>query len=369
MFATRPDETIVPVRPEVQYVQCGDGYVAYEVFGAGPTDLLLLFADLTHLEHTWREPGEARFLTRLADVARVIRFDKRGFGLSDPLTGRPTLADRMSEVSAVLDIVGSDRTALLGIWEGGHMAMRYAFEHPKRVTSLVLYASGARHVSAPGYAMQPDRTTREAGILRTIEHWGDPNDDVPMRILAPSKVDDLAFRDWFAQLQRLGCSPGQYFETATWALDVDVREILGSIAVPTLVLHRTGDRFCPVENGRYLAAHIPGAQFVELDGDDHLPFVGDSDAISDAVEAFITGRITRRRRAANVVPGALRRNGVTRREFEVLDLVASGATNAEIAEELHISVRTVESHVSSLLQKLERQNRAGLIAAGLSSRG
>jgi pimeloyl-ACP methyl ester carboxylesterase/DNA-binding CsgD family transcriptional regulator len=357
------------VRPEVKYVQCGDGYVAYEVFGGGSTDLLMIFADLTHLEHTWREPSEARFLNRLADSVRVIRFDKRGFGLSDPLTGRPTLSQRMSEISAVLDAVGSERTALFGIWEGGHMAMQYAVEHPERVTSLILYASGARHVSAPDYEFQPDRATSEAGILRFIEHWGDADDDLPIQILAPSKIDDRVFREWFAELVRLGCSPGQYLETATWALDVDVREILGSIAVPTLVLHRTGDLFCNVENGRYLAAHIPGAQFVELDGVDHLPFVGDSDAISDAIEAFVTGRITRRRRAANVVPGSLRRNGVTRREFEVLDLVASGATNAEIAEELHISVRTVESHISSLLTKLESQNRAGLIAAGISIRG
>jgi pimeloyl-ACP methyl ester carboxylesterase/DNA-binding CsgD family transcriptional regulator len=354
--------------PEVCYVRCGDGYVAYQVIGEGPADLVVIFADLTHLEHAWRDPSNARFLGRLADTARVIRFDKRGFGLSDPLTGRPTLSDRMGEITAVLDAVGTERVALFGIWEGGHMAMRYAFEHPERVSSLVLYGSGARHVSAPDYDLQLDRATHEAGLLHLVAHWGDASDDLPYQLLAPSKVGDPVFREWFAELQRLGCSPARYLETATWALDVDVRDILASIAAPTLVLHRTGDLFCPIANGRYLADNIPGAQFVELEGNDHLPIVGDSDAIADAIEAFVTGRISRRRRAAHVVPVALREAGVTRREFEVLDLVASGATNSAIAEELHISVRTVESHISSLFTKLGSDNRAALIATGISTR-
>ena len=166
----------------------------------------------------------------------------------------------------------------------------------------------------------------------------------------------------------MGCSPGQYLESAIWALDIDVRHLLASICVPTLVLHRSGDLFCPIANGRYLADNIPGAQFIEFAGDDHLPFVGNSDDITDAIESFVTGRITRRRRAAHVVPIGLRGQGVTRREFEVLDLVASGATNAEIADDLHISVRTVESHVSSLLAKLGSESRAGLIATGIATR-
>ena len=368
MFASDRGDNLHVVHPEVRYASCGDGYVAHQVVGSGPTDLLVIFADLTHIEHGWREPAEARFLGRLADAFRLIRFDKRGFGLSDPLTGRPTLADRMGEITAVLDAVGSEKAAVFGIWEGAHMAIRYAVEHPERVTSLVIYGSAARSVSAPDYELQPDRATREAGLLYAIDHWGDAGDDLVIQMLAPSKINDRAFREWFAELQRLGCSPGQYLETASWAFDVDVRDLLASIDIPTLVIHRTGDRFCTVENGRYLAAHIPGAQFVELEGDDHLPFVGDSDAIADAIEAFVTGRIMRRRRAAHVVPVSLRSNGVTRREFEVLDLVASGSTNAEISEELHISIRTVESHISSLLAKLQSSSRAGLIAAGIATR-
>ena len=357
------------MQPEVRYVPCGDGYVAYQVVGDGPVDLLVLFADVTHLEHAWRDPSTARFAGRLSDWSRLIGFDKRGFGLSDPMVGRPSLAERMVEIEAVLDEVGSERTALFGVWEGGHMAMMYAAEHPERVSSLVLYGSAARHTSAPGYPFQPDRATREAALLYLIEHWGDPDDSLFVSILAASRVDDLPFRRWFAELQRLGCSPGRYLETATWALDNDVRDLLPAISVPTLVIHRTGDRFCPVENGRYLAEHIPTAQLVELEGDDHLPFTGDSDAITDAVESFVTGRIARRRRASHVVPATLRARGVTRREFEVLDFIASGATNSDIAEQLRISVRTVESHVSSLLSKLGTESRAGLIAAGIATRG
>ncbi len=356
------------VLPEIRYANCGDGYVAYQVVGEGPPDLLVMFAYLTHIEHGWRDPNSARFVARLADMAKVIRFDIRGFGLSDPLRGRPTLSERMGEMSAVLDAVDSQRVALLGLWEGAHMAIRFAFEHPERVSALVLYASAARLTSAPGYDLQLDRATTEAALLDLVAHWGDAAYDLPFQLLAPSKIEDSAFRDWFAELQRLGCSPGRFLENATWALEIDVRDILHAIEVPTLVLHRTGDLLCPIANGRYIAEHIPGAQFVELDGNDHLPMVGDSDAIADAIEAFLTGRISRRRRASHVVPVALREAGVTRREFEVLDLVASGATNTAIADELHISIRTVESHISSLFNKLGSDNRAGLIATGVAIR-
>ncbi len=355
------------MRPDVQYVRCGDGYVAYTAFGDGPTDLVLIFADLTHLELGWREPGLARFLGRLADWSRLICCDKRGFGLSDRITSSATIDDRVDEISAVLDDVGSERAALFGIWEGGQMAMAFAASHPERTASLVLYGSGPRNTAAPDYDLLYDRELVASAIQQQVEHWGEP-EALDLTILAPSRANDAAFRRWFAELQRLGCSPGQYLESAMWALDIDVRSLLASIMTPTLVLHRTGDLFCPLANGRYLADHIPDAQLVELEGDDHLPFVGDTDAITDAVESFVTGRIRRRRRAADIVPVALRRAGVTRREFEVLDLVASGATNTEIAEQLHISVRTVESHVSSLLAKLQSESRAGLIAAGISTR-
>jgi pimeloyl-ACP methyl ester carboxylesterase/DNA-binding CsgD family transcriptional regulator len=354
--------------PEVRYASCGDGYVAYQAIGQGPPDLLIMFAYLTHLEHAWRDPNSARFLGRLADIARVIRFDIRGFGLSDPLPGQPGLPKRMGEITAVLDAVDAQRVALVGLWEGAHMAIRYAFEYPERVSALVLYASAARFTSGPGYDLQLDRATTEAAVLDMVAHWGDASYDVPVQLLAPSKLEDAAFREWFAELQRLGCSPGRYLDNALWALEVDVRDILHAIAVPTLVLHRTGDLLCPIANGKYLAERIPDAQFVELDGNDHLPMVGDSDAITDAIEAFVTGRIARRRRASHVVPVGLRDAGVTRREFEVLDLVASGATNTAIAEELHISVRTVESHISSLFTKLGSDNRAGLIATGVAIR-
>jgi pimeloyl-ACP methyl ester carboxylesterase/DNA-binding CsgD family transcriptional regulator len=356
------------MEPDVRYVNCGDGYVAYTAFGDGATDLVLIFPDLTHLEFAWREPGAARFHARLADWSRLITCDKRGFGLSDRIATGATIDDRVVEISAVLDDVGSERAALFGLWEGGQMAMAFAASHPARTAALVLYGSGPRNTNAPDYDLLYDRELFEAALVDSVEHWGDP-DYVDLRILAPSRAEDPAFRRWFAELQRLGCSPGQYVESVKWALDIDVRDILPSIMAPTLVLHRRGDLFCPIANGRYLADHIPDAQLVELEGNDHMPMVGDIDSITDAVESFVTGRISRRRRAADVVPVALRRNGVTRREFEVLDLVASGATNTDIAGQLNISVRTVESHISSLLAKLQSESRAGLIAAGITTRG
>jgi pimeloyl-ACP methyl ester carboxylesterase/DNA-binding CsgD family transcriptional regulator len=368
MFATTPYASMKAMLPEIRYAKSGDGYVAYQTIGDRPTDLLVLFAYLTHLEHAWSDPNSARFLGRLADIARVTRFDVRGFGLSDPLNGKPDLSERMGEITAVLDAVGIERVALAGLWEGGHMAMQYAFENPERVSSLILYASAARLTAAPDYEFQMDHESAEAALLMLVEHWGDASFDLPYHLLAPSMIDDHVFRKSFAELQRLGCSPGRWLENARWSLDVDVRNILPLITVPTLVLHRKGDLLCPIANGRYVAEHIPGAQLVELDGDDHLPMVGDVEAIADAIEAFLTGRISRRRRASHVVPAALREAGVTRREFEVLDLVASGAANTAIAEELHISVRTVESHISSLFSKLGSDNRAGLIATGVAIR-
>lgn len=355
------------MRPEVQYARDGDGYIAYQVIGSGPIDLVVIFADLTHLEYGWKDAALARFMARLADWSRVIYFDKRGFGLSDPMSGHPTITERVSEITAVLDAVGSEQAALFGIWEGGQMTMAFAAEHPERTLSLVLYATGPRHCAADDYPYMVPRGIVEHALHRAVENWGDPA-KVDLRYMAPSLVNDVEFRRNFAELQRLSSSPAQYLETAMWTLDVDVRDLLPSISAPTLILHRTGDLFCPIANGRYLAEHIPNAQFVELDGDDHLMWAGDTDAITDAIEAFVTGRITRRRRAAHVVPVALREQGVTRREFEVLDLVASGATNPEIADALHISVRTVESHISSLFTKLDSTNRAALIATGLSTR-
>jgi pimeloyl-ACP methyl ester carboxylesterase/DNA-binding CsgD family transcriptional regulator len=355
------------MQPEVNYARCGDGYVAYTAIGDGPIDLFAIFADLTHLEHGWRDPGLARFLGRLADWSRLITCDKRGFGLSDRIAASATIDDRIDEISAVLDDIGSEQAALFGIWEGGQMAMAFAAAHPDRTSALVLYGSGPRNANAADYDLLYDRTVCEAALVAAVDHWGDP-DAVDLRLLAPSRADDPAFRRHFAELQRLSCSPGQYLENFRWALDIDVRDLLPSIMAPTLVLHRRGDLFCPIANGRYLANHIPDAHFVELEGNDHFPFVGDIDAITDAVESFVTGRISRRRRNAEVIPAVLRQSGVTRREFEVLDLVASGATNTDIADQLHISIRTVESHISALLLKLQSDNRAGLIATGISTR-
>jgi DNA-binding CsgD family transcriptional regulator/pimeloyl-ACP methyl ester carboxylesterase len=296
-------------------------------------------------------------------LVAAISFDKR-FGLSDPDDRAPTLAQRMIEIDTVLDEVGSEKTAVRRM--GGRHGDALRRRASERVSSLVLYASGARHTSAPGYELQPDRA-REAGPSYSVEHWGDPDDD--LSIVSSPRVESTITHS------AVGCrAPAARVQPRALSRDGQdghstlTRDVRRSIRFQ-LVLHRTGDQFCPIGNGRYLAEHIPDAQFVELEGDDHLPITGDSDAIADAVEAFVTGRISRQRRASHVVPAVLRERGVTRREFEVLDLIASGATNTDIAEQLVISVRTVESHVSSLLNKLGSESRAGLIAAGIATKG
>ena len=240
------------------------------------------------------------------------------------------------------------------------MAMRYAFEHPERVSALVLYASGARNVSAPDYDLQIDRATVRSGPTALRRALGRPRRRPPVSDPRTEqgrrpRVSGMVCRVATAELQPRQVSRNRDVgprRRRPRHPERDQRPDAG--ATP----HRR--HVLPVANGRYLADHIPGAQFVELDGNDHLPFVGDSDAIADAIEAFVAGRITRRRRATHVVPVSLRQHGVTRREFEVLDLVASGATNQAIADDLHISVRTVESHISSLFTKLGSDNRAAL---------
>ena len=274
------------MRPETKYAKSGDVSIAYQVVGDGPLDLIFVMGWVSHLDWFWEEPRFARFLRRLASFSRLILFDKRGTGLSDRAVGLPTLEERMDDVRAVMDAVGSERAALLGISEGGPLCALFAATYPARTAAVVLLASFARQLVAPDY---PWGDTLE-GRLRLIEHvereWGS---DVRLSARAPSLIQDERFRDWWATYLRMSASPGAAGALIRMNIAIDVRPVLPTIRVPTLVVHRTGDRSFPVGAGRYLADHIPGARFVELPGDDHLPFVGDQDAVLDAVEQFLTG--------------------------------------------------------------------------------
>ena len=245
---------------------------------------------VSHLEYFWKEPSFARFLSRLASFSRLILFDKRGTGLSDPVTRLPTLEQRMDDVRAVLDAVGSRHAVLLGISEGGPMCSLFAATHPAQTDALIMIGTYARRLRAPDYPWAPTRTQRDAFFKEIVDNWGGP---VGLADRAPSVAHDPAFRDWWASFLRMGASPAAAIALTRMNAEIDVRHILPTIRVPTLVLHRTGDRTLLPEEGRYVASLIPNAVFVELPGDDHLPFVGDQDSLLDEIERFLAGARTR----------------------------------------------------------------------------
>jgi class 3 adenylate cyclase/dienelactone hydrolase len=294
----RPAETVFPTdrifdqqqrgmseQPETKYARSGEAHIAYQVLGDGPIDLVWVPGFVSHVEYEWEHPRPARFFQRLASFSRLIRFDKRGTGLSDRLA-IPTLEERMDDVRAVLDAAGSSRAALVGVSEGGPMSLLYAATYPERTSALVLYGSYARRAWAPDhpFGIAPERMQ---GILETFEKdWGT---SVAMDIWSPSFLHDEAYKRWRATYLRLAASPGAATAVMRMNMEIDARHVLPSIGVPTLVLHRAGDRLTPVEQARHLAKAIRGAKLVELPGDDHTPYAGDMDALLDEIEEFLTG--------------------------------------------------------------------------------
>jgi pimeloyl-ACP methyl ester carboxylesterase/DNA-binding CsgD family transcriptional regulator len=281
----------VPTNPlETRYARSGDVSIAYQVVGSGSLDLVFVMGWVSHLDSYWQEPRFARFLRRLASFARVILFDKRGTGLSDRGVGLPTLEQRMDDVRAVMDAVDSRRPALVGISEGGTLCTLFAATYPERTAALVLVGCVPRLMWAPDYpwgATPQERAQRVAGMGAD---WASPAwvvRDLERR--APSVAHDEQFGRWWATYLRQSASPGAAQAVSHMNTQIDIRPVLPSVRVPTLVVHRIGDRAIPVEASRFLAAHIPNARLVELPGEDHLPFVGDQDAVLDLIEEFLTG--------------------------------------------------------------------------------
>ncbi|HEU5213919.1 MAG TPA: adenylate/guanylate cyclase domain-containing protein [Gaiellaceae bacterium] len=277
--------------PETRYARSGDVNIAYQVTGEGPTDLVYVPGWMSNVELMWEEPAMARFLDRLASFSRLILFDKRGTGLSDRVSNDklPTLEERMDDVRAVLESVGSQRAALFGHSEGGNMCLLYAATHPERTTALITLGCFAkRRDPDDDYPWAPDTDDREEAALDVERNWGHlrPED---VAYYAPSRVGDEQFVRHLEQYLRRSASPGAAAALLRMNSYIDVREVLATIRVPTLVLHRAGDRDVNIAEGRYLAAKIPGAKFVELPGDDHWISAGDTDAIADEIEEFLTG--------------------------------------------------------------------------------
>jgi len=281
-------ETSLQRPPETMYARSGDVNIAYQVIGDAPLDLVFVMGWVSHLEYFWREPSFARFLLRLASFSRLILFDKRGTGLSDrvPINQLPTLEQRMDDVRAVMDAVGSERAALCGVSEGGPMCSLFAATYPEKTLALVMIGTYAKRIRDAEYPWGPTPEQREQFFEVMRKQWGGP---VGIEERAPSVAHDARFRDWWATYLRMGASPGAAVALTQMNAEIDVRNVLPSIRVPSLVIHRTEDQCLKVEEGRFVAERIPGAKFVELPGDDHLPFVGDQDAILDEVEEFLTG--------------------------------------------------------------------------------
>jgi pimeloyl-ACP methyl ester carboxylesterase/DNA-binding winged helix-turn-helix (wHTH) protein/class 3 adenylate cyclase len=274
--------------PETMYAKSGNVNIAYQVVGDAPLDLVFVMGWVSHLEYFWKEPSFARFLLRLSSFARLILFDKRGTGLSDrvPNNELPTLEQRMDDVRAVMDAAGSERAALCGVSEGGPMCSLFAATYPEKILALVMIGTYAKRVRDDDYPWAPTADERQHFFNEIREHWGGP---VGLEERAPSVATDTQFRDWWATYLRMGASPGAALALTEMNAAIDVRQVLPTIRVPTLVIHRTGDECLKIQEGKYVADQIPGAKFVELPGNDHLPFVGDQDSILDEVEEFLTG--------------------------------------------------------------------------------
>jgi class 3 adenylate cyclase len=278
-------------QPETQYARSGDLNIAYQVVGDGPVDLVYVPGWVSNVEMAWDDPAMARLFERLSSFSRLILFDKRGTGLSDRLANDelPTLEQRMDDVRAVLEAVGSTRAALFGHSEGGCMSMLFAATYPERTVALItLGAFAKRRDPDDDYPWAPTAENREEAALDTEQNWGHlrPED---VEYYAPSRIDDPQFIRILARYFRAAASPGAAAAFIRMNSYADVRSILPAIQVPTLVLHRRGDRDVNVEEGRYLAARIAGAKFVELDGDDHYIGAGDVDILADEIEEFVTG--------------------------------------------------------------------------------
>lgn len=302
--------------PATRYARSGGASIAYQVAGEGPLDLLFLPGWISQVEQLWEAPAMRRYLERLAVFNRLILFDRRGTGLSDRTFDEQTIEQDVVDAVAVLDAAGSERAALFTYSLGGPVGALLAAEHPERVGALIMYASVARTSWAPDYAWALTQEERKALNERNTDTWGEADSPV-LEMLAPSVADDRALAQWLARMQRLAASPAEARTMLELVSEIDVRETLPRIRVPTLIMHRKHDQAWDVRHSRYLAEHIAGARYVELEGRDSFPFVGDSDAIVEEMEEFLTGG----RSAGELVRGLL-----TVMFTDIVDATAHAAT-------------------------------------------
>jgi pimeloyl-ACP methyl ester carboxylesterase/DNA-binding CsgD family transcriptional regulator len=351
--------------PETRYARSGDFHIAFQVMGEGP-NLVFIPGWVSHLELEMEMGLPRRFYEALASFSRLIRFDKRGTGMSDRVMGPMSLEERIDDIRAVLYAAGVERASLLGFSEGGTMAAVFAAGHPEQVDKLVMLASHAGKVSGGsdfpcGYEVEP--------MIRWISEvvktrWGTGDS---LEHLAPSlwrhRQSDRA-RAGHARFERMAATPGAALAHLRFNLGNDARSVMPRVGAPTLVLHRAGDHFVPLCNGEHLASAIPNAHLVVVDGDDHLPYVGDVASVVDEVERFLVGTTShadalRGHSSSANDPLTL----LTAAELRVAECVAQGMANPAIADTLHLSRHTVESHLKRIYAKLgvTRVGLAGIV--------
>ena len=266
------------VLPETRYALSGDINIAYQVIGDGPVDIIMVPGVVSHIEFLHKSPGYTAFLRRLSAFARVVTFDKRGQGLSDRISGAPSLEERMDDVRAVMDTVSSKRAAVMGFSEGCTMSALFAATYPERVSRLILFGG-----FAVGAMLSNDMEER---IAQRVKLWGT---GAMIKTAWPSQAANPDAIAQFAKFERLSASPGAIRAISLLNAQIDIRSILPSVQAPTLVLHVRGDAQVPVELGRHLAAQIPNAKFIEYPGIDHAFWSGDTEALLGDIEEFVTG--------------------------------------------------------------------------------
>jgi pimeloyl-ACP methyl ester carboxylesterase/DNA-binding CsgD family transcriptional regulator len=355
--------------PETLYADSGGLSIAYQTLGDAPRDLVFIPSFVSNLELAWDWPPLAAFYLAFTSFARLILFDKRGTGLSDRVKKLPGIEERMDDLRAVMDAAGAREAAVVGVSEGAPLAISFAAAFPERVTHLVLYGPLPKASRTDDYPWAETSEWWDAVIERFEQRWGSPDymeADVEWR--APSERHNESFVRWWGQYRRLGASPGAAADLARMNSQIDVRDLLPQIKVPTTVIMRTDDRVISVDHGRYVAENIPGARYVELPGEDHLPFVGDASALASAI-ADAVGAPT----PVVVDPTLVEPPNesefdhrlaqlLSARERDVMRWVARGKTNQQIAAALYVSESTVRKHLQNSYRKLDVTSRTTALA-------
>jgi pimeloyl-ACP methyl ester carboxylesterase/DNA-binding CsgD family transcriptional regulator len=342
--------------------------IAFQVLGDRPINLVFIPGFVSNLELTWDWPPLAAFYRAFTSFARVILFDKRGTGLSDRVRLMPTTEERMDDLRTVMDASGCEQAAVVGVSEGAPLAISFTAAHPERITALILYGPLAKATRAHDYPWAEPAEWWDQVAAHFEQSWGSPEymqADVAWR--APSESGNDAFVRWWGAYRRLGASPGAAADLARMNALIDVRDLLPQIRVPTLVLTRDRDRVISADNARYVAGRIPGAEYVELSGEDHLPFVGDATAVVRAIARMLGAHDDLTIDVpATPRPGEFPDYGAAAvlsvRERDVLHWVARGKTNAEIGTALYISESTVRKHLQNAYKKLGVSSRTAAVA-------